>query len=553
MTRTQLYGRACLQCSKSKCKCISRPDGQGCERCYRMNRSCQPGTSTRTLHAQRNNTVARISQLEGKIDSLVFQLGARDSNASSETSQRPAISSSSSLSGEAASASASTSYVFECSPESLHIFQDQMLKYFPFLHIPRDVQWLHQERPFLSLCIMMVTSRSTQTKIELGEKIRKIATERIYLSTEPGAVNIDLLLGLLTFIAWAHDHLLHNCAGSLSRATQLAMTVVFDLRLNKPLPEDSNMLPVGVDRTCASLNVATRTLEERRAVLACFLMNSIVSSYLAQLDPMQWTPHMDECLEFLTQNAESPHDEVLAHQIRLQRIASEMENIRSSSEPVPLAFYLAALRRKVNEVKEGISPELRQNGIIGASIYYTELSLFGLIRNIKEDLPDLQRLDALHGCLHTAKSAIDRFFEIPVVEYYGISFPFFGYLARSIVVLFRLSILNDPVWDTGLMRSTVDVLQVMDRLISNLQQARAAAGEEAAGGHLDSSTRKFRLIRSTCAAKLAEHEQKNRTAFQTARENDLQLNSLLLDYGLLDESLTSGLLEGTQFLDGLLW
>ena len=194
-----------------------------------------------------------------------------------------------------------------------------------------------------------------------------------------------------------------------------------------------------------------------------------------------------------------------------------------------------------------------QAGILLASVNYTELSIFGLIRNRKEDLPDLQRLDALHGCLSTAKSAMDRFFEIPVVEYPGISFPFYGYLARSIVVLFKLSILNDPVWDTGLMRSTVDVLQVMDQLISNLQQAREAAGEEAAGGHLDSTTRKFLLIRSTCAAKLAEHEQRNSTVSQTARENDLQLNSLLLDYGLLDESWTAGLLEGSPFLDGLLW
>ena len=70
---------------------------------------------------------------------------------------------------------------------------------------------------------------------------------------------------------------------------------------------------------------------------------------------------MDECLEVLTQNGESPYDEILTHQVRLQRIASEMESIRGTPAPVPLAFYLAALQRKVNEVKEGISPELQQD------------------------------------------------------------------------------------------------------------------------------------------------------------------------------------------------
>ncbi|PYI00607.1 hypothetical protein BO78DRAFT_37618 [Aspergillus sclerotiicarbonarius CBS 121057] len=559
MARSQLYGRACVNCSKSKCKCISRPDGQGCERCYRLNRPCQPGTSTRALHAQRNNTVARIAQLEGKIDSLVSTLGAsrvlNDSSAS-ESSQPPAISSSSSLSGDAAipQAPGSGSSALEPSPEeALDTFHNQFLKYFPFLHIPRDVQWLRRERPFLFFCITAATARSTSTKVALGEKIRRTATERIYLSNEPGAVNIDLLLGLLTFLAWSHDHLLHNNAGRLSRVTQLAMTVVFDLRINKPPPEDSNMLPVGVHSNCATSKGSTRTLEERRAVLACFLMSSIVSSYLADIDPLQWTPHMDECLEVLAQSRESPYDEMLTHQVRLQRIANEMEDVRGGWAAVPLPFYLGALQQKVNAVKEAISPELRHDGILLASIYYTELSIFGLVRARREEGSDFQRLEALHGCLHTAKSAIDSFFEIPTLEYPGISFPFFGYLARFIVVLFKLSALNDPIWDTDLMRSTADVVQIMDRLISNLQEAIAATGQESAGGHLDNSTRKFRLIRSTCAAKLAENAQRNSTAAQVVRENDLQLESLLLDYGLLDESLTSDLLEGMPILDGMSW
>ncbi|RAL03034.1 Zn(II)2Cys6 transcription factor domain-containing protein [Aspergillus ibericus CBS 121593] len=538
MVRSQVYGRACLHCSKSKCKCVIRGDGQGCERCHRLNRPCQPGTSTRALHAQKNNTVARIAQLEGKIDSLVSTLGAaralNDSTASSETTQPSAISSSSSLSGEVAAIPEVSSSAPEPSPqEALDIFRNQMLKYFPFLHISGDAQRLREERPFLFLCIMAVTARSTSTKLALGGKIRRTATERLYLSNEPGAVNIDLLLGLLTFLAWAHDHLLHSSGTRLSRVTQLAMTVVFDLRLNKPLSEDSNLLPVGLHGACAPSKEPTRTLEERRAVLA-------VSSYLAQIDPMQWTSYMDECLDVLSQSKESRYDEVLAHQVRLQRIANEVESIRGGSTAVPLPFYLEALQRKVNEVKKAISPELQQERTLLAPIYYTELSIFGLIRARKEGIPDFQRLEALHGCLTTAKLAIDRFFEIPAIEYPSISFPFFGYFARTIVVLFKLSILNDPIWDTVLMRSTIDVLQVMDRLISNLQQARAAAGDESAGGHMDNSTRKFRLIRNT-------------TASQTAQENNLQLDSLLLDYGLLDESLTSGLLEGMPILDGMLW
>jgi hypothetical protein len=271
-----------MNCSRSKCKCVTRPGVQGCERCHRLNKSCLPGNSTRALNAQRNNPIARIAQLEGKLDGLVSLLGAgRVLNAPhphAGSLSPPASNSSSPLSSGATAAipasSLSTSPAFEPSPEEcLTYFRNHMLKYFAFLYLPADAQWLRQERPFLFLCITAASSQSTQTKLALGERIKQTLTQRIFLDNDPGAVNIDLLLGLLTFLAWGHDHLLHGTAVRLSRFTQLAMTLVFDLRLNKPLPDDSNMLPVGGD--CSTPRGPTRSLEERRAVLGCFVMSSM--------------------------------------------------------------------------------------------------------------------------------------------------------------------------------------------------------------------------------------------------------------------------------------
>lgn len=72
------------------------------------------------------------------------------------------------------------------------------------------------------------------------------------------------------------------------------------------------------------------------------------------------------------------------------------------------------------------------------------------------------------------------------------------------LVLYKLSALKDPTWDTGLVRSTLDVVQVTGRLISNIQQARAAFGEKSASGLLDRAIRIFMLFKSCCAAKLAQ-------------------------------------------------
>lgn len=70
---------------------------------------------------------------------------------------------------------------------------------------------------------------------------------------------------------------------------------------------------------------------------------------------------MDECLDILSQNGECPYDEMFVHQVRLQRIAGEVESARGTTT-VPPTFYLAALQLKVNEVKAQISSQLQQDG-----------------------------------------------------------------------------------------------------------------------------------------------------------------------------------------------
>ena len=80
-------------------------------------------------------------------------------------------------------------------------FQAYKLKYFPFVHISSTMtaQQLQQERPFLWLCIMAVGSKSTSQQQILGSKIRQMVAQEIVVQSQK---NIDLLLGLLTFIGW---------------------------------------------------------------------------------------------------------------------------------------------------------------------------------------------------------------------------------------------------------------------------------------------------------------------------------------------------------------
>ncbi|KAJ5947193.1 hypothetical protein N7466_000208 [Penicillium verhagenii] len=522
------HPQACFNCSKSKCKCVSSPGLSGCERCHRMKRQCIPGKAARSRKAENNNPIKRIAQLEDKIDSIVSHLEnsrrvrhVSDSPCPPSTCNGPPIPLTSATGVQVPSVL--TEPAIERSPEECLVeFRERMLKYFPFMHLPHNARWMATHRPFLLTCIMAATSQSTKVKLELGETIKQTLIQRVYFDNNADAVNLDLLLGLLTFIAWGHDSLLHGTAARVSRFAHLAMTLTFSLRLNKPPPADSNMLPMDKPRSIAEN--PQRTPEERRAVLGCFYMSSIVSSYFGQIDTMQWTPYMDECMDVLSEKNESVYDHMFIQQIKLQRVAVDIEEVKGT-EKVPPAFYLAGLRHRMNNIKMQIPPQLLQDGIMLSSVYYTELSISGLMLCTK-GFPDSQGLENLYDCLNTIKSALSNFFRVPVSDYHGIPFPFFIQFTRTIVVLIKLSTTKDAFWDSALVSGTVDVLQVMDRLLSNIDAARTAIGDQGKDGFLDKAFKVFTSVKAWCSAKLQGMDGSENVAEIAC---DLQFEDLFLD------------------------
>lgn len=91
--------------------------------------------------------------------------------------------------------------------------------------------------------------------------------------------NIDLLLGLLTYLAWSTDAFLGR-ADLVSRLMMLAISLVYDMRLFKPLRLDTILMMTitqgqdyGGDQNPSDETVAD-FMERQRAVLACFVLSS---------------------------------------------------------------------------------------------------------------------------------------------------------------------------------------------------------------------------------------------------------------------------------------
>ncbi|KIN06912.1 hypothetical protein OIDMADRAFT_150163 [Oidiodendron maius Zn] len=67
------YGKACLNCVKSKTRCASSTIKEKCERCYRMKKDCQPARAVRQKRVSKGSTSTAIKTavLEEKLEGIV--------------------------------------------------------------------------------------------------------------------------------------------------------------------------------------------------------------------------------------------------------------------------------------------------------------------------------------------------------------------------------------------------------------------------------------------------------------------------------------------------
>ncbi|KAE8327217.1 hypothetical protein BDV39DRAFT_215154 [Aspergillus sergii] len=378
--------------------------------CVRLKRKCQPSESVRRRHgpvAEGSDT--RISRLEEKMENLLAamhtfvsssgscvtladttrpgatSIGALMNMTSSDFSARLALSNAtvsthpnSSLQASS-SATSPTASLLNQEEGRLEYFRTRMLPYFPFIDLPPEMttQYLRQNRPFLLRAIYTVTTFSTQEKLAQVEELKHLLFTSALLKVES---SIDMLLGLLTYIAWSTDTFLGR-ADLVSRLMMLAISLVYDLRLFKPSPPDVQVMmaisqgQAEDPRQGPNAETLGSLSEGRRAVLACFVLSSNLSSHLGRQDALNWTPQMEEALHMLTLNGPCPTDNLFVLQVRLQLFKQKAENVRQRGEvgctrtetdpatvSLPHLLYFKMLRRQLQELRSSFQADLDQTG-----------------------------------------------------------------------------------------------------------------------------------------------------------------------------------------------
>ncbi|KAJ5185208.1 Cytochrome P450 [Penicillium cf. griseofulvum] len=490
------YGRACMNCSRAKCKCVLSTTSSGCERCQRLSKECRPAPRVR----KRNKPLSgsRTANLEAKLDWVIsaFEKGGvspglrpdldprnpgqsqrDDQSQSAPIVQTPASISSLSTAEEGR-------YPVLCTPsydreilsliyvppamaqKCLDQFCTRNLQYLPFVYIPSDMtsEKLRQTYPFLWVCIMEVTTYKHPEKGDSFGRITNYIHQRVMLDIVP---SMDLLLGIMTFVSWVT----YTKRPFLHVYAHVLMAIVADLGINKSEPDaysamHSFKVAIGMKQTPST----ARTVEERRAVLGCFLISSsyTISAALAmsRIDAMRWTPHMEESLSILAEAKDCPQDELLIVQVKIHLVLDQVYQLRRDGEAsVSLAFYLDAFKKQLDTVKSQIPPHLQQHRVVLMYLYNAEI----IINELSMGAPaianslDLHRLDSLYTSLQASKGWLDVWLELEGEEYLQLSCVIFFQFTRAIVTLYKLTVLEDPLWSKNMVRDTANILEYLNR------------------------------------------------------------------------------------------
>ncbi|UDD59335.1 hypothetical protein AFCA_006757 [Aspergillus flavus] len=346
----------------------------------------------------------------------------------------------------------------------LEQFRNENLNYLPCIHIPPHVtpQELMQEKPFFWYCLTAVLTPNLIERESLFTKVHDTIYQKLVVETTP---SMDLLLGLMTFMSC---HLLTG--------------LVSELGINKAPRKDQSVLQ-GFNRAAGLKTepAMKRTLEERRAVLGCFVITSSIASSLFKSDALRWTPHMEENLEILASTKECFGDELLVWLVRIQLVVDKSYHLRRDGENCHSSPLVTdVLQSQLELVKRQIPAYLKNNHVICMYFSNAELAIHEVFIKapIPTNSPDPQSLKSLHTCLLAAKSWLDVWLCVPPEHYMGVSFTIFFQFCRALVDLFMLSTLDDPTWDRKAVQDCVNLFHYLDLLQTKFKRSSDQPGQD---------------------------------------------------------------------------
>lgn len=150
-----------------------------------------------------------------------------------------------------------------------------------------------------------------------------------------------------------------------------------------------------------------------------------------------------------------------------------------------------------------IRPDCLTAHLLSTEAHVQAVGLFS-----ERPMPDERRVDGLYQCLMSVRGWYDAFFGLPLVEIPPLPFHTYISLSSMQVMLYRLTTCDFPMWDKSIVRSTADVLDILDRTIDTFQKVPTVyplRDDEEIGNLFVNGSRHLKNLRATWQPLIAKH------------------------------------------------
>ena len=473
---------ACERCRKHKVRCVPSDVAGICQRCQKARVECIEHIARRRppKHRPVMQTANRIQELDTKLDTIASIV-----TATSTAAPQPPLPQPSSMAPKMAEITQRTPTPAEVpkvslrpnpvnTPESAVAFWEsinetisglgrldpilrtisvlhmeslvesfhRMVDHFPFVMLPKEVPVRDSiiQRPVLMFAILTVSSYdSALLQFTLSREFRKIVMVKVM----NGEKSLDLLQGLLVFIAW-HHHYTDPQGVSMHMLLQMCIGMAGDL---------------GLDRLPSSYHKDDpRDRESKRAYLGCYYLScnlrlmepgkpqgliytptirkyaSEVSHFRDRNSDQILPALVDTCqfLEDIEETFRGRSEQTLVARSQTKRLGEHWETMRNSSKYIAGEFKTLQwlqLASRVYLFQQSMALELadRDNNSWAAGF---QLSL---------------RI----SCLRAIEQFLDSCTQMGSHQYEGVSIVDWGHLVSGLTVLGRLALHSTPMpgWD----------------------------------------------------------------------------------------------------------
>jgi hypothetical protein len=364
-----------------------------------------------------------------------------------------------------------------------------MVDSFPFIPLPRDCccRDLVSQRPMLMLAVLTVASfESVTLQATLSREFRKVLMIKIM----NGEKSLDLLQGLLIFIAW-HHHYMDSHAISVLMLLQISVGIARDLGLDN----------ISASSRSSLQHEGPRNMEAKRAYLGCYYLASNIGlvepgkprclsysgtlrAYASEL-ASAWEHKSDAVLPILIDICQYMEDveqtfyghieQALVARSQVKRLSDKWDRLRSASKLQATDFSKPA--SSVSGQYDNCNAETLQWMQFAARIhlYKTAAAIELADRDITPWASGFQ-LSLRVTSLRSIEQFLDNGMTLPTSKYEFISLVDWLNLVSGITSLSKLALASSPLpgWDPVELQIAQSFEYFRDQLSAQMPRRRDA-------------------------------------------------------------------------------